>query len=458
MRGLLLLLLFIFHLSATNAVIYPFLDRILGEDQNYDDLFSMIRRNQSMEVSNLSPSYLHLLNKTMDSFLDNFTTISIELKLELDRENHWAKEKEVQGEQEVREEDDNNVDTATGVSDVVQYQYNQSKSEIERVVNDVLGSHKKARALASDAIEAFHEFKNQHIQYAVKAEESIQKEIVEKVHGDSADRASEEEDSLQDVINANSGKIQPTLLESQTWKDAGFIAVDLPSISSNIAKRVIGSITLESFRLRDDTKKDIMVLSNANRLEARTRKHIGVRDWANNFGAGIDPALFGNTDNVDSNAIFYLNLAALPSIAAIIKKLELQKTGLDDILKGPKSPASLIETMLVKVNSSDTFETMSDLAFRTAALETEAMVKGIVKMVNEVKQWLKMDLLKYKSQKKIRVMQENFHSHTRIARNSNISKQSTVYERNELNAAFSSMTQVMEATSKLLGDANSTAR
>jgi hypothetical protein len=236
------------------------------------------------------------------------------------------------------------------------------------------------------------------------------------------------------------------------------MVLDLPSISSDVARRVIQSITLESFRLRDDTKKDIVILSDAHRLEARTRKHFGVLDWASDVGHLIDPSLFSDTANIDSNTIFYLNLAALPSIATMIKKMELQKAGLEKNLNGPTSPASMIETLQIKVNSSETFETMSDLAFRTAALETEVLVKRIVKMAAEVKQRLKMDLVNYKSERKIQGMKEDFHSHKRIARKRSILKQSTVYEMNELNAVFSSMTQVMETTSKLLGRANSTAR
>jgi hypothetical protein len=434
---------------ATNAAIHPFLDGILGEEQNYDDLFSMIRRNQSLEIHSLSPSYLHLLNNTMESFLKNFTAMAN--TLEMDRDGHW--EQDEQNGQDIHS--DVTVDTAIGSSGISQY--NHSKGEIDKVVNAVRGSHEKAQALALDAIEAFRLFKNKHNQYAVKVEESIQREIVDTVDDENADRALEEEGRLQ-YGATNSAKIQPKLLESQTWTNAGFMALDLPSISSDVARRVIQSITLESFRLRDDTKKDIVILSDAHRLEARTRKHFGVLDWASDVGHLIDPSLFSDTANIDSNTIFYLNLAALPSIATMIKKMELQKAGLEKNLNGPTSPASMIETLQIKVNSSETFETMSDLAFRTVALETEVLVKRIVKMAAEVKQRLKMDLVNYKSERKIQGMKEDFHSHKRIARKRSILKQSTVYEMNELNAVFSSMTQVMETTSKLLARANSTAR
>jgi hypothetical protein len=114
--------------------------------------------------------------------------------------------------------------------------------------------------------------------------------------------------------------------------------------------------------------------------------------------------------------------------------------------------------MLTKVNSSETFETMSDLVFRTAALETESLVKNILKMVGEVKHWLNMDLLKFKSEKKVQIMQEQFYSQGRIARNRDVLKRNTIHEEIEMVAKFSSIMEVMGGAKQILGEANATAR
>jgi len=425
------------------------------------------QRHQSLalETKDLDPSYLHLLNKTMDSFIRNITDMSMALDWESQRIHEGGRW------------DDEIVESEATVTNsfhtISSQQYDQStlipslklpctfrgrnetcSHEISRVVNEVRGSREKARVLALEAIEAFQTFKNQYKQHSLKAEDEIRKEIVELVDREAENRALVAGERLQQVIAPNRAKIQPKLLNAETWNEAGMTVVK-PSLSGDDARKVIDSITLESFRLRDDMKKDVVIANYNNRVESKTRKHIGVRNWTTNL---IEPSLLDDSTNVDSTTVFYFNLAALSSIASSVEKMEEQKSTLDGILKGPNNPSKSVETMLTKVNSSETFETLSDLAFRTAALETESLVKNMVKMVGEVKHWLKIDLLKFKSEKKIQLMQEQFHSQGRIAHNRDVLKRKTIHEGIEVVAVFSSIVEVMGGAKQILGETNATAR
>jgi len=424
------------------------------------------QRHQSLEleVKDLDPSYLHLLNKTMDSFIRNITDMAMALD--------WESQRRIQ--EKGMWDDEIVEDTVTNSFHIKSsQQYNQStfipslklpctfrgrnqtcSHEIARVVDEVRGSREKARVLALEAIETFQTFKNQYTQHSLKAEDEIRKEILEIVDREAENRALVAGERLQQAIVPNRAKIQPKLLDAQTWNEAG-MTVMKQSVSGDDARKVIDSITLESFRLKNDMKKDVVIANYNNRVESKTRKHIGVRNWTTNL---IEPSLLDDTTNADSTTVFYFNLAALSSIASSVEKMDVQKSTLDGILKGPNNPSSLVDTMFTKVNSSETFETMSDLAFRTAALETESLVKNILKMVGEVKHWLKMDLLRFKSEKKIQIMQEQFHSQGRIARNRDVLKRNTIHEGIEMVAKFSSIMEVMGGAKQILGEANATAR
>ena len=421
------------------------------------------QRHQSLalEVEDLDPDYLHLLNTTMDSFIRNITDMAMALDWESQRRiqkgGMWDDEITVTNYFHVKSSQQYNQSTlnpSLKLPCTFRGKNETCSHEIARVVDEVSGSHENARVLALEAIEAFQTFKNQYTQHLLKAEDEIRKEILEIVDREAKNGALVAGQRLQQVIAPNRAKIQPKLLDAQTWNEAGMTVVQ-QSVSGDDARKVIDSITLESFRLRGDTKKDVVITNYNNRVESKTRKHIGVRNWTTNL---IEPSLLDDTTNVDSTTVFYFNLAALSSIASSVEKMEVQKSTLDGILKGPNNPSSSVDMMLTKVNSSEAFETMSDLVFRTAALETESLVKNILKMVGEVKHWLNMDLLKFKSEKKVQIMQEQFYSQGRIARNRDVLKRNTIHEEIEMVAKFSSIMEVMGGAKQILGEASATAR
>ena len=324
--------------------------------------------------------------------------------------------------------------------------------EIDQIVTDVLGSHEKAKSLAKDAIASFQSFKTQTIARAVDREREAREHF--KMHSKIESGNDQEVVRLRNVMNTARSKVRAgALLDSKVWEDSGYASVN-SNLSKEVAKEIIKSISLESFRLRNDAKKDILVAKYSKQDEARTRIHVGVR----NLEELIEPSLLQDDPLVDSNVILYYNLGALSYIALDIDTIDVQVDTLDSLLSGDDNPLLSIEKMRDQVTSMENFETIADLATRTAALETEASVQKILSMVGSIKYALKEDLIQQKSQKLIDIMQEESTSHQRIMHIRDAFERERVWRENEEFASVSSIMEVLNAIDGLLLNANSTGR
>lgn len=273
------------------------------------------------------------------------------------------------------------------------------KGEIDGIVAEVIGSHEKVQELAEDALLTFQSIKNQTIQIGLEAEEKIigllysNTELkLKKLDKDN------EETRLRQMLQKSRDKLTDSrLLDPELWNHAGYSSPH-QKLPKETAKALIENIFIEAFRFRDDAKKDLLLVKGEKRDKARSRKHVGVRDW-NNVGDMLDVSLLQNNPAVDSTIVFYYNFMALKKLADDIEYIELKIAALARLLSGDKSPSLSLEKIQVKIKSTTKFETVTDLSFRIATLNTEVSENRILKILEAAKHTFKIGLLRYKAQK-----------------------------------------------------------
>lgn len=252
--------------------------------------------------------------------------------------------------------------------------------------------------------------------------------------------------------STNSGLLDPNI-----WISAGYTTQDA-NLCKDKAKMLIKSVSLESFQLRNDAKKDHLLVKDTEQKEARTRTHIGVRDWSNVKGM-IDGSLLKNDPMVDSGVLLHYNVGALSKVADDIELKQAKLEALFDFLgDNNSSPRLSIDRMRAQVNGTDGFETLTDLAFRAASLEAKVGVQKILSLAGALKYSLKEDLTKCKSMKMIKIMQQDSASNLRIMTVQNRFETKRVNVNIEQDVILSSIMELLKSGDRLLADTNSTAR
>jgi hypothetical protein len=240
--------------------------------------------------------------------------------------------------------------------------FSQSKKEIESMIKEVLGSRERAEDMASEAMKAYHIFKNRSLELSIKAQERMRTFFHDNVKDNSVRQYSINQNRLHRLVHENLEKLQsPKLVDPKVWEEAG-IRILGKNISSVDARKVISSITLETFRLRDDAKKDFLVAHGGERDEAKTRKHVGVKTLSG-IGDIVDSSILDSDPASTSLVVLFFNLAALPSIASDIEQLELQIAAWRSFFNGTSSPFPALAKLHHAFNVSGSYESVTDLAF-----------------------------------------------------------------------------------------------
>lgn len=263
------------------------------------------------------------------------------------------------------------------------------------------------------------------------------------------------------TINSRS-HVNELLLQETTWDSAGYEQdgqISTRSSGQN-ARNIVGKAPLESYRLRNDSKKDLQTKSD----ETRTRAHIGVRDWntigddSNSSDLSSLSKLLRGDPMVDSRVLLFYNIEALSDIAYDIDLMIAKLKALYSLTSPDSSLVTSISNMQNAINSDDSFESVLELATRSSALETKASVNQILLQVMDIKRALKGDLLHAKDRKEIELMEEDTQSQIRMMTiREQMGGMRTVHGINE-KANLSSVLEILKSIDSMLVNANSTAR
>lgn len=167
------------------------------------------------------------------------------------------------------------------------------------------------------------------------------------------------------------------------WVDGGYTILD--DMRSIDAREFVQKVELESYRLRDDTKKEIILASSEN-FVARTRKHIKAKEMNSTSN-------FKDITSSESS-YFHLNIASFQSILSDVERLEIQFKVLHDVLHSFDGPTSTLDALKDLVENSPNFASFSDLANRVAAIETNSTVNRLFQKVEFLRHLMRNAALK----------------------------------------------------------------
>ncbi len=295
--------------------------------------------------------------------------------------------------------------------------------------------------------------------------------------------------------SARSDVIDERLLGDEIWIKAGYM--DVESIITNDERNdhvdgddekksqsinIIEGLSLERYKLRNDAKKDLLVSSGSKSGdEARTRTHIGVRefDWGDLLlqqqqkqqqQRGEDKMntsgkTMSQDDNdptammVDSKMILYYNLRAISDIAHETDRIRGKIKALGTLIEEDDSNiVSTIRMIQDKVEYNDDFESITELAEKVAALETNVTVNKIILHSMDMKRMLKEDVLNTKYQYEIDVLDGMTMSQLHMA---NIREQMVTHRTKheiEKDSSLSLVLEILNSVDSYLINANSTSR
>ncbi|KAL7539568.1 hypothetical protein ACHAXR_009402 [Thalassiosira sp. AJA248-18] len=186
---------------------------------------------------------------------------------------------------------------------------------------------------------------------------------------------------LQKQKYIQSSSSDPILLHEETWKSGGFSIED--TIPSGIALETIKSMPLSTYKLRDDTKRDVGV----DRNERRTRYHVGV----------IDPV--DGDKRMEHSSIFSYNIGAVSQLATLTDRLLSKVTASVSFFRQQPSLKDKVSEMIALTSDLEmptdlkSFKSPSQLASEVAALETEATLTRIARLSQTVVQSTRVNLI-----------------------------------------------------------------
>ena len=321
----------------------------------------------------------------------------------------------------------------------------------------MLGYQKRARDLAMEAMTAFNLFQNRTTQKSTEAREYIRSFFDKSVQNLHLVTSDINQKRLRGILHENRAYITNLqLLNATTWAGAGFEILG-KHISTYTAREIITSIILESFRLRDDTKKDFLIANGGGRNEAKTRKHIRARTLSG-LGDILGSSIPQNDPISDSLIVLQCNLASLPSILSDIEELELQLNAWNAFFNSTKNPFLILQTLGKQIDSSNSYETVNELAYRIASLEAKTVTNKVDRMVGNVKFQLRDDVLKQKNQMRNDIMIEDMGVDLRKRLLENDLKMQRTRHKLKVEAILTSVTTFLESAASLLDHGVRTSR
>lgn len=431
------------NLSNISVMIENELEHLHNESSKFNRFLvhDLPLRNRTLDLS-----YFVEVNKTIESFLRNISMMVVEPEA-MKVGSNVSKVQSFDGTLNISRYPLVNMSLSKNFHN--ELDFSQSKREIESMIKEVLGSRERAEDMASEAMKVYHIFKNRSLELSIKAQERMRTFFHDNVKDNSVRQYSINQNRLHRLVHENLEKLQsPKLVDPKVWEEAG-IRILGKNISSVDARKVISSITLETFRLRDDAKKDFLVAHGGERDEAKTRKHVGVKTLSG-IGDIVDSSILDSDPGSTSLIVLFFNLAALPSIASDIEQLELRIEAWRSFFNGASSPFPALAKLHHAFNVSGSYESVTDLAFRTAALQSNAFIQKLNRTVSGIKHYCKVNLLKQNDQIIHDVMVEELMSNSRIRSLANELKMQRTLNKFDVQTTLTSIMTLVESTENLL--------
>jgi hypothetical protein len=253
------------------------------------------------------------------------------------------------------------------------------------MINEALSSLKKAKEQANDS--ATDRIEVERKNYDKKVQDLLFAETNLRQNEFFYTMKSKRKDEVGDTT------LSESLFEDETWLNAGYMyttdPLDESSVSEKSAVDLLQSLPLKKYRLRNDSKRDVLVTKGTSREEMRTRTHIGMID-TQIAAELIHPSFYPGDGEMEPTLLYYLNMKALTGIADEIDVLRTSISVLDSITTKSSNVSTLIHSLSEDVHSTDSFESISDLAAKVAAVEAELTTKKISSLLHSIKHALQM--------------------------------------------------------------------
>ncbi len=336
---------------------------------------------------------------------------------------------------------------------------------IEESVEKVKGSEKKAKEMVQVALSSLNETKEQAFQRANAHMDVERIKFAESVEEFSARMSlirlgSFEQEKIKNNKKRPSDFKFDEVLDIKTWTNAGYKYSDMFNwtlVSNRSAVDLLKLLPLKKYRLRNDSKKDVLFVKDSSKDEMRSRTHIGVID-SNVASKVIDASLYHG--EFEPTLLHYIHLKALSELASDIDHIHASIEVLNSLttMKGSKLIDSIDGLMQNVGNASSNFESLSDLAAKVAAAEAELTTKRISSLLQNIKHTLRMQKEDIKLEKLYSVMDANTISSyqqniDRVHLEKDRQKQST-----EREAVMKSIIEVLDLINVLSSSANNTLR
>ena len=315
--------------------------------------------------------------------------------------------------------------------------------------------------MAKDAAQTAHSFQNEALKRIKEKEDLIQARFEESAEFLSSQIRNDGIKRRQNMKNEQdrSDESDRHFLNLDSWTKAGYIVHD-SKVSEKMAQEIIKSISLESFRLRNDVKRDQLVVKSkkSTQKEARTRKHIGVRDWSNLTGI-VDDSLLTKNPMTDSNILLHYNLGALSNIGANIEKEWAKVEAIHSVVRDKDiNPRMILDKIRAQLNETESFESLADFTFRIVVLETKVDLHILLNLVDTLKYSLKEALTKRKSENLLSIKDEESLSLRRIVAAKSIFESERFKLQNKADFFLLRLIDTLKSSDTLLADTSSSVR
>lgn len=178
---------------------------------------------------------------------------------------------------------------------------------------------------------------------------------------------SDREELERQMTQSKWNEVRDKLLSrDDMWESGGFHVEG--EISPETALKVIKSIPLKTYKLRDDKHRDLGVKKN----ERRTRHHVGVVDGAKDGNGAMEPS-----------SIFSYNIGAVSQLATMHDRLASASLSFFEL---QSTVGDKLSTLTTRTKSRVDFKSPKQLASDVAALDTEAALTRIARLSQTILQ------------------------------------------------------------------------
>mmetsp|Transcript_11826 Transcript_11826/g.33741 ORF Transcript_11826/g.33741 Transcript_11826/m.33741 type:complete len:829 (-) Transcript_11826:2164-4650(-) len=290
--------------------------------------------------------------------------------------------------------------------------------EVESKAKSINESSEVAEKMIAAALTALEEWKNQTAATYDQIAEETKTAILAQASGH------EPRGRLPPQHTPNPNEL---LTQPDTWRNAGYITED--TISPQVARQVISSLPLSSYRLQNDSREAALVARGRTADQMRTRRHIGFVEDSNKASVevameALDPSLASSsppetTDGIgdgpgnsyvhidfsDPAVLSSLSLGATVAIADAADTIHKKLSAIEVLLPSLSARIRSIEDRIGQRGDSE-YKSIRQLAYEALTLEAEASSKEIAVISHRVKHSVRMKVLETKSASKLQLLEE----------------------------------------------------